>query len=58
MTADNFDRTRRAFQRRTPFQPFAVELVSGYRFQVDHLEALVYRSGTGICRIGRHADAL
>jgi hypothetical protein len=25
-----------------------VELVSGHRFQVDHPEALVYRSGTGI----------
>ena len=48
MTPETFDRTLRAFQRRTPFQPFTVELVSGYRFQVDHPEALVYRSGTGI----------
>jgi len=48
MTAETFDRTLRAFQRRTPFQPFTVELVSGYRFQIDHPEAMVYRSGTGI----------
>jgi hypothetical protein len=48
MTAETFDRTLRAFQRRTPFQPFTVELVSGYRFQVDHPEALIYRSGVGI----------
>jgi len=48
MTAEAFDRTLRAFQRRTPFKPFTVELVSGLRLQVDHSEALVYRSGTGI----------
>lgn len=48
MTAETFDRTLRAFQRRTPFRPFTVELVSGFRFQVDHPEALVYRAGTGI----------
>jgi hypothetical protein len=48
MTTDAFDRTLRAFQRRTPFQPFAVELVSGYRFQVDHPEALVFRSGVAV----------
>ena len=48
MTADNFDRTLRAFQRRTPFRPFTVELVSGDRFQVDHPEALVLRDGVAV----------
>jgi hypothetical protein len=48
MTADNLDRTLRAFRRRTPFQPFTVELVSGYQFQVDHPEALVFRSGVAV----------
>jgi hypothetical protein len=48
MAPATFDRTLRAFQRRTPFQPFTVELVSGFRFQVDHPEALVYRGGTGV----------
>ncbi len=47
MTSDHFERTLRAFQRRTPFQPFTVELVSGSRFQVDHPEAMVVRSGVG-----------
>jgi hypothetical protein len=45
MTARNFDRTLRAFVRRTPFRPFTIELVSGNRFEVDHPEALVFRHG-------------
>jgi hypothetical protein len=48
MTPDNFERTLRAFQRRTPFKAFTVELVSGYRFQVDHPEALVFRDGVAL----------
>ena len=48
MTSDNFDRSLRAFQRRTPFKAFTVELVSGDRFQVDHPEALVLRDGLAV----------
>jgi hypothetical protein len=48
MTAENFDLALRAFQRRKPFQPFTVELVSGDRFQVDHPKALVFRDGVAI----------
>lgn len=48
MTPDNFDRSLRAFQRRTPFKAFTVELVSGDRFQVDHPEALVLRDGVAV----------
>jgi len=48
MMAENFDSTLRAFQRRTPFQPFTVELVSGTRVQVDHPEALVFRDGVAV----------
>jgi hypothetical protein len=48
MTIDNFDRTLRAFQRRSPFKAFTVELVSGHRFQVDHPEALVLRDGVAV----------
>jgi len=48
MTNDNFERTLRAFQRRTPFKVFTVELVSGNRFQVDHPEALVLRDGIAV----------
>ena len=48
MTADNFNRMLRAFQRSTPFRPFTVELASGFRFQVDHPEALVFRDGVAV----------
>ncbi|MFW6124869.1 MAG: hypothetical protein ACOC46_01865 [Pirellulales bacterium] len=33
---------------RRPFHPFAVELVSGDRVQVDHPEAVVLRSGVAV----------
>jgi hypothetical protein len=48
MTPENFERTLRRFQRRTPFRPFTVEMVSGDRFQVDHPEALVLRDGIAV----------
>ncbi|MEX0702779.1 MAG: hypothetical protein WD069_11855 [Planctomycetales bacterium] len=48
MTRTNFERTLRAFQRRTPFRPFSVALVNGDRVQVDHPEALVLRSGVAV----------
>jgi hypothetical protein len=48
MTTENFDLTLRAFQRRRPFRPFTVELVSGDRFEVDHPEALVFRVGIAV----------
>jgi hypothetical protein len=48
MTADHFDRSLRAFQRRRPFRPFTVELVSGDCFQVDHPEALIVRDGVAV----------
>ena len=48
MTAEQFETTIRAFQRRTPFQTYLVELVSGDRVQVDHPEALVIRGGVAV----------
>jgi hypothetical protein len=48
MTAGNFGRELRAFQRRHPFRAFAVELVSGDRFHVDHPEALIVRAGVAV----------
>ena len=48
MSNDHFERTLRAFQRRTPFRSFTVELVSGFQFQVDHPEALVLRGGVAV----------
>jgi hypothetical protein len=48
MDADNFERSLRAFQRRSPFRPFTVALVNGGRFQVDHPEALIVRDGVAV----------
>jgi hypothetical protein len=48
MTAEHFQTTIRAFQRRVPFRAYLVELVSGDRVAVDHPEALVVRGGGGV----------
>ena len=48
MTADNFEETLKAFQERSPFQPFTVVLISGKQFEVDHPRALVHREGVAI----------
>jgi hypothetical protein len=48
MEPGHFERSLRAFQRRTPFRPFTVALVNGDRFQVDHPEALVLRDGVAV----------
>jgi hypothetical protein len=48
MTAEHFQTTVRAFQRRSPFKPYVVELVSGDRVHVDHPEALVIRGGVAV----------
>jgi hypothetical protein len=46
--AGNFDRTLRGMARRTPFEPFVVELVNGSRIEVDHPEAIVFRAGLAV----------
>ena len=48
MQTDAFQRSLRAFARRTPFQPFTVELTSGTRFQVLHPEALAFNAGLAV----------
>ncbi len=48
MTSEHFQTTIRAFQHRTPFRPYIVELVSGDRIVLDHPEALVVRGGVGV----------
>ena len=48
MTVEHFQTTIRAFQRRSPFQTYVVELVSGDRVRVDHPEALVLRGGVAV----------
>ena len=48
MKAEHFQTTIRAFRKRTPFQPYLVESVSGDRVRVDHPEALVIRGGVAV----------
>jgi hypothetical protein len=48
MVAEYFQTAIRAFQRRTPFKAYVVELVSGDRVRVDHPEALVIRGGVAV----------
>lgn len=48
MATEHFQTTIRGFQRRTPFQPYIVELVSGSRIVIDHPGALVVRAGVGV----------
>jgi hypothetical protein len=48
MTTEYFQTTLRAFQKRTPFRPYQVELVSGDRVRVDHPQALVIRGGVAV----------
>ncbi len=48
MEAGNFDPTLRGLSRRSPFQPFTVELNNGGRIEVDHPEALVFRGGLAV----------
>ena len=48
MVAETFDKILRAFCKRKPFRAFTVQLVSGDRIRIEHPEALLFRSGTGI----------
>jgi hypothetical protein len=48
MTAERFPTTIRGFQRRTPFKPYVVVLVSHDRVQIDRPEALAIRGGVGV----------
>jgi hypothetical protein len=41
MTSDNIVRGVRALERRRPFRPYLIELVSGDRFLVSHPELIV-----------------
>ena len=48
MLAESFERALTASCRRTPFEPFTVELSSGGRIEVKHPEALVFRGGIAV----------
>jgi hypothetical protein len=48
MTPENFEKTLDVFQKRTPYLPFTVVLISGRQFEVDHPGAMVHRDGVAI----------
>ena len=48
MQTEAFERSLRAFVRRTPFQSLAVKLTGGTRFQVTHPEALAFNGGLAV----------
>lgn len=48
MKPEHFERVVQAFQKTAPFRPFAVELKSGTRIEVDHPEALIFRGGVAV----------
>lgn len=48
MTAEHFEKTLHAYQKRRPFRSFSVRFVSGEQVDVDHPEALVIRGGVGV----------
>ena len=48
MRAENFEKALQGLKQRSPFHPFAVELVGGHRFEIDHPGALVVRDGVAV----------
>jgi hypothetical protein len=65
MTRDKFQLVLRSFNKRRPFQPFTLELVSGGRIAVIHPEALtqqrdllVFRSTKGTHHVFDYATVV
>lgn len=48
MVAETFAQALRAFNRRRPFKPYVIELVSGETILVEHPEALAYNGGAAV----------
>jgi hypothetical protein len=48
MTADNFEKTLKAYQKRKPFRAYRVRFMSGEHIDVDHPEALITRAGVAV----------
>jgi hypothetical protein len=48
MEAAAFERSLRAFARRTPFRPFVIEFMSGTRLPIEHPEAVMIRGGAAV----------
>jgi hypothetical protein len=50
MTRENFDRAFEARQRRRPWKPFTLELVTGSRIEVNHPESLSWHGELLMCK--------
>ncbi len=48
MTTEFFDGTLADLLSRRPFQVFAIELLNGRRFEVDHPSVIAVREGRGV----------
>lgn len=48
MSPEMFEETILANKRRVPFKPFTIVVISGSRYEVDHPEAILVRSGSAI----------
>jgi hypothetical protein len=48
MTAKNFEKTLKSYQRRKPFRSYRVRFVDGEFIDVDHPEALITRGGVAV----------
>ncbi len=48
MEIQAFERSLRALAKRSPFQPFSVEFVSGEVIDIEHPEALVFRNAVAV----------
>ena len=48
MELSSFDKSLRELARRTPFEPFVVELMSGSKIWVTHPEALAFSDGVAV----------
>ena len=58
MMSDQFKRALRAFSRRTPFVPFAIELTTGHSIEVTHPEAVILDGRVVIFRETSHVYRL
>jgi len=50
MTRDNFEKLYRILNKRRPWTPYTLELVSGSRIEVNHPESLEMQAEVLVCQ--------
>jgi hypothetical protein len=58
MTAKNFEKSLRAFQRRKPFRPFRIRFVDGEYIDVHHPEAVMISGSVAVYFDRQHIPTL